>query len=89
MPRVELTERFVGDAAGIWPDRAYDYAHRAVRMLESFPEMGSTDVPPSIVREFGEGVRKCVIAPFDLVYEYDEQSDVVYVYALVPCRQAR
>ena len=89
MPRVELTERLVGDAAGIWSDRMLDHVYRAVRMLESFPEMGSTDVPPSIVREFGGGVRKCVIAPFDLVYEYDEQADVVYVYALVPCRQAR
>lgn len=89
MPRVELTERFVNDASDIRTDRVLDYVYRALRNLESFPQMGSTDVPRSIVREFGEGVRKYVVAPFDLIYEYNESSDVVLVYGLVPCVQAR
>ena len=89
MPRVELTERFVNDASDIRSDRVLDHVYRALRNLESFPQMGSTDVPRSIVREFGEGVRKYVVAPFDLVYEYNEGTDVVLVYGLVPCVQAR
>lgn len=89
MPRVELTERFVNDASDIRSDRVLDHVYRALRNLESFPQMGSTDVPRSIVREFGEGVRKYVVAPFDLIYEYNESSDVVLVYGLVPCVQAR
>lgn len=89
MPRVELTERFVNDASDIRSDRVLDHVYRALRNLESFPQMGSTDVPRSIVRELGEGVRKYVVAPFDLIYEYNESSDVVLVYGLVPCVQAR
>ena len=89
MPRVELTERFVNDASDIRSDRVLDHVYRALRNLESFPQMGSTDVPRSIVREFGEGVRKYVVAPFDLIYEYNESSGVVLVYGLVPCVQAR
>ena len=89
MPRVELTERFVNDASDIRSDRVLDHVYRALRNLESFPQMGSTDVPRSIVREFGEGVRKYVVAPFDLIYEYNEGTDVVLVYGLVPCVQAR
>lgn len=87
MPRVELTQRFVDDASGIWSDRVFDRVYRMVKGLGTFPLIGSTDVPRSITREFGEGVRKCVVPPFDLVYEYDEQSDVVYVYGLVPVRR--
>ena len=89
MPRVELTERFVNDASDIRSDRVLDHVYGALRNLESFPQMGSTDVPRSIVREFGEGVRKYVVVPFDLIYEYNESSDVVLVYGLVPCVQAR
>ena len=89
MARVELTERFVDDASGIRSDRVLEHVHGVVRNLERFPQMGSTDVPRSIAREFGDDVRKYVVAPFDLVYEYNKDSDVVYVYGLVPCVQAR
>ena len=88
MPKVQLTERFVEDASAIWSDRVLAHVNRVVRLLESFPLMGSTDVPQSIIREFGTNVRKCVIAPFDLVYEYDELHDTVAVYGLVPCAHA-
>jgi hypothetical protein len=51
--------------------------------------MGSPDVPPSIRKEFGGGILKIVVAPFDLVYEYEPKEDRVIIYALVPCAQAR
>ena len=88
MPKVVLTERFVDDASDIWSDRVLDRTLRTVRTLENFPLIGSTDIPPSVIREFGTNVCKCVIAPFDVTYEYDEQNDVVYVYGLIPCSQA-
>ena len=34
-------------------------------------------------------VRKHVVVPFDLGYEYNKGSDDVFVYGLVPCVQAR
>ena len=88
MPKVVLTDRFVEDASAIWSDRVLSHLFRVVESLETFPLMGSPDVPDSIIREFGEGVRKCVIAPFDLVYEYREKDDKVMVYGLVPCAHA-
>ena len=89
MASVVLTERFVSDASGIWSDKALDRIRRCVLSLEAFPEMGSPDVPPSIRKEFGDGIRKVVVAPFDLVYEYEPKEDRVIIYALVPCAQAR
>ena len=83
-----LTERFVKDASQIWSDRVLDRVRRAVALLEAFPEIGSPDVPLSVQREFGSAVRKYVIVPFDLVYEYDEGTDVVIVHGLVPCAHA-
>ena len=88
MAEVRLTERFVDDASQIWSDRVWNRVQRAVALLESFPEMGSPDVPPSVQREFGTTVRKYVIVPFDLVYEYDSVADVVTVHGLVLCRHA-
>ena len=39
--------------------------------------------------EFGEGVLKMVVDPFDIFYEYFEQAETVYVYTLVFQRHAR
>ena len=89
MPRVELADRFVEDAAGILSDRVLDHVYEAVKLLQTFPQIGSPDVPTSIITEFGKGIRKYVVAPFDLVYEYDEQANVVYVYGLIPCALAK
>ena len=88
MAEVVLTERFVEDATAIWSDRLVQRIQQAVTNLERFPEMGSPDVPRTIKQEFGRGVRKYVIPPFDLVYEYDDSSDVVTVYGLIPCANA-
>lgn len=52
-------------------------------MIEAFPQSGLTLVPESLVREFGPQVRKCAMSPFYLVYEYDEDADVVFVHGLV------
>ncbi len=88
MPKVELTERFINDAAQIWSDQVLDHVYSVVTVLESFPQLGSTDIPQSVRREFGFNVRKCVVVPIDLIYEYDEDADTVYIYGLVPCKQA-
>lgn len=88
MAEVVLTERFVEDVSEVWSDRVVQRIRRAVELLERFPEMGSMDVPASIRREFGEGIRKYVIPPFDLVYEYDFGTDMVTVYGLIPCAAA-
>lgn len=89
MASMEYAQGFAADVAQISSQQVEAHLVRVLRMLEAFPLSGSPDVPPSIVREFGPGVRKCVVCPFDLVYEYDDARDVVFVHGLVHQRMAR
>ena len=86
MADLVITERFVADAAEVRSDRAAAKVEEAVRALETFPEMGSPDVPHAIRRRFGSNVRKLVAMHYDVIYEYDLEKDVATVYALIPCR---
>ena len=89
MANMAYTEGFLNDAAAIWSPSARDYLLRALRAIEMFPEVGSADIPETIRERYGTAVRKMAIRPFDLVYEHDRESDVVYVHALIPFRQVR
>lgn len=57
-------------------------------MIEEFPESGSRSLPATIVDEFGLHVRKCVVGPFDVIYEYDPANETVMLHGLVSQRQA-
>lgn len=83
------SEAFLDDAAAVWSPKVRDHLARALAAVESFPEIGSTDVPASIRSQYGEGIRKIVVAPFDLAYEYDAEADAVLVYGLIHYRAAR
>lgn len=86
---MEYAEGFARDVAGIWSPSVECHLRRVLTMLEAFALSGSTNVPASITAEFGPCVRKCTVNPFDLVYEYDAQSDTVFVYGLVRQRMAK
>lgn len=83
------SEAFLDDAASIWSAGVKGHLMEALRAIESFPEIGSTDLPASIREQYGENVRKFAVRPFDLIYEYDCEADTVLVYGLVPFRRAR
>ena len=89
MARLRFTEQFIDDTATVCSPRLHDHLMRVLRMLERFPESGSPDVPASIAQEFGPGIRKCALDPFDLVYEYEKDGDVVMLHGLVNQRMAR
>lgn len=88
MPRMIYTEGFLDDAALIYSDRVMSKLSNALNSIEAFPQIGSQMVPSSIKSLYGGRVRKVVVAPFDLVYEYIEDEDAVIVYGLVPFRSA-
>ena len=88
MPRMIYTDGFLDDAAAIWSDRVQDRLERMLRAIEAFPGIGSPDIPASIQAAYGPRVRKVVVEPFDLIYEYDPDADAVIVYGLVPFRAA-
>lgn len=82
-------DRFLDDASRVWSGRLRIALANILANVEAFPDIGSRNVPASIKKEFGEGVRKVACEPFDVVYEYDEASDAVFIYALIPMRSAR
>ena len=53
--------------------------------IEAAGDIGSKAMPESIRSEFGAGIRKPAVNPFDLVYTYDAERDIVFIKA--PIRQ--
>lgn len=45
-------------------------------------------MPESIRSEFGAGVRELTVSPFDLVYTYDAERDIVFIEAPIHQRTA-
>ena len=89
MSRMVYTEGFLDDAAAVWSGQVRDRLGRMLAAIEAFPEIGSRDILASLRAQYGDGVRKAVVEPFDLIYEYDSKTDSVIVYGLVHFRAAR
>ena len=89
MPRLEYSERFAEDLARVTSAKVEANVYAALDNVEAFGEFGSRVVPDSIRRDSGEGVRKVVAGPFDLVYTYYPDDGLARVEALVHQRAAR
>ena len=88
MPRLEYSDRFAGELARVTSPKVEARVYEALDNIEAFEDFGSRFVPESIRREFGEGVRM-VVNPFDLVYTYYPEEDLVRIEALIHQRAAR
>ena len=89
MPRMEYAERFAEDLALVTSPKVESRILENLDNIERFGEFGSSMGPASIKEEFGEGVRKVAVNPFDLVYTLYTEQDLVRVEALVHQRAAR
>ena len=91
MPDVEIriADEFVSDAAQIHSDRLYNAVFDILWELKTIPELGSRDVPASVVSRYGGKARKLVVSPFDIFYTYDEGTGLIEVLALVHQRRVR
>ncbi|MDO4798531.1 MAG: hypothetical protein Q4A01_11010 [Coriobacteriales bacterium] len=83
MPRLEFSDRFATDLAAVTSSRVEEHVMRVLDCLESFGEFGSPQVPESLVRRFGPGIRKVAVRPFELLYTFYPDENVVRVEALV------
>ena len=83
MPRLEFSERFVEDMALVESPKLEARILADLDNIEMFGEFGSSNVPDSIKGEFGDGVRKVAANPFDLVYTFYPERNLVRVEALV------
>ena len=88
MPELEYSERFAEDLAMVTSARVEERIFRVLDDIEVFGGLGSRDVPRSISERFGGDVRKVTVNPFDLVYTFYPQKDLVRVEALVHQRAA-
>ena len=82
MPRFEFSERFVNDLALVESSRLETRILASLDNIEMLDEFGSLNIPDSIVEQFGGGVRKVAVNPFDLIYTYYPEQDLVRVEAL-------
>lgn len=89
MPRLEFSERFANDLALVESERLEARILANLDNIEMFGEFGSPNIPDSIAERFGGGIRKVAVNPFDLIYTYYPELDLVRVEALVHQRAAR
>lgn len=90
MAKVRLSEGFIEDVVSkveLASKRAQIRA--GVDLLGSFPEMGTSDLPASLARKYGAGIRKLSASPFVIVYEYLPDLDEVRVLGLYHERTVR
>lgn len=83
MPRVEFSHRFAEDLALVRSEKVESAVYSVLESVRLFGGMGSLNVPRSIREEFEGGVRKVAVNPFDLVYTYYPDEDLVRIEALV------
>ncbi len=83
MPRVEYSERFAEDLAKVTSAKVEAQIFTDLDNIERFGEFGSRIIPQSIKDEFGEGVRKVAVNPFDIIYTFYSDRDLVRIEALI------
>ena len=89
MAEIVFTEGFLADAAIVEREEKLDEILGTIELLEDTPEIGSAILPASIRRRYGPQVRKLVVQPFDIIYDYLPKDDAVVVLALIHQRGAR
>ena len=88
MADVVYTDAFIEDMLSVQLEDKRNEIFQRVDLLSSFPELGSANIPNSIAKRHGDNMRKLVVDPFDVVYEYSPSEDAVYVLGLIHQRAA-
>ena len=88
MAEVRISECFEEDLGIVLSDKVLDDILKIIEILPTIPSMGSTDVAAALAYEYGEGVRKIPVGPFDIVIFYEDEADRVTVLGLVHQRAA-
>ena len=85
MARLVVFDGFIDARNGIRSEWIRKNVDAMLMTIEKVPGVGSSILPDSILVEFGPDVRKAVVSPFEIVYEYDSATDTAYVYDLLYC----
>ena len=88
VPELRISEGFKSDLLQVYSDWLLEDIYALVDSLKTMPCMGSRNLPASIRKRYGDRARKLVIDPFDIIYLYDEEHDIVEVAGLIHQRAA-
>ena len=69
MAEVLYAASFFDEMAQVETQRVRDNILDATELLAVIPEMGSTNLPRSIIEKYGSDVRKLVVPPFLVLYK--------------------
>ena len=86
--REVFTSSFLDDVAEL-PERVESVVWEKVSLASSFPGVGSSLVEPSLRAAFGPDCLKVNAAGYDVLYDYDRQSDAVCFLGIVHQRAVR
>lgn len=88
MAEIIFTEGFLSNAAIAEREEKLDEILDTVALMEDTPEIGSTIFPASTRRRYGPQVRKLIVRPFDIIYDYLPEADAVVVLSPIHQRGA-
>ena len=77
MAEVLYAGSFFDEMAQVETKRVRDNIMDATDLLAVIPEMGSTNLPASIVEKYGGDVRKLVVPPFLVLYKLLDDDHVL------------
>lgn len=86
MPKLIVSANYLAKRNEVSSARIRTNIDDMLRTIELMPGVGSSLVPPSIVRRYGDGILKALVSPYCIIYEHDRDNDIVYVYDLLDCR---
>ena len=89
MASLIFAEAFVEDMTQVVLKSKREEIMGSIALLEHAPSIGSTIIPASIRSAYGQSIRKLIVDPFDVVYEYREDEDTVHILGLIHQRAAR
>ena len=82
MARLVVFDEFIEELGRVRSERIAQNIEGMLLTIEQMPGVGSSILTPSVVREFGSNVRKAVVSPYEIIYEYDQPSNTLLVYGL-------
>lgn len=89
MANIDFSEVFVENMLKVRLESKRNEIYEKIELLAFAPEMGSRILPESVVRRFGREVRKVVVDPFDIIYRYFPEEDLIFVEGLLYQREVR
>jgi hypothetical protein len=89
MAQIRITEGFIDDMLQVQNESKQNEIWYALSLLETFPEMGSRILSPTIKQRFGSNVRKIEVNPFDVIYRYIPEDNLLCIEGLIHQRAVR